>query len=196
MNWLDLLIVVIAAVGLIKGLFDGFIKQVVSLLSIILAIFFAGQTSKPIYKFIIGYDFVTNLVSPHIIAVICYILAFTLIIFVFKWLASLLTTIIKVTPASCLNYMLGGLMGVFVSLLSLSLIFNVLTSIDSDSKILKADAKKESVLFDKVEAIVPLLSPFIKKAHKIKENLPEPVKENLPETEDSNKTDNTPPVEV
>ena len=176
-NWLDLLIVGIVSIGLIKGLFDGLIKQVVSLVSLILAVFFAGRTAKPLCDYLVNQEFLTNIISTQIIAAICYILAFTLIILVFGFLGKILNKTIKVTPVSCLNYMLGGLLGAFTLLLLLSLIFNVLTAIDSDSKIIKEQTKKESVLFDKVEKIVPFISPFIKDAHKIKENLPIPTQE-------------------
>ena len=177
MNWLDLLIIIILAIGLIKGLFDGFIKQVVSLISLILAVFFAGRTAKPLYDLLVDLKSLTNIVSPQIIAAICYILAFTLIVLVFRWLGNILNKTIKVTPISCLNYMLGGFLGAFTLLLLLSLIFNILTAIDSDSRIIKIQTKKESVLFDKVEKIVPFISPFIKDAHKMKDNLPIPTQE-------------------
>ena len=43
MNWLDITLVCLAGLGFVKGLFDGFIKQVVSLLALVLAIYFCGQ---------------------------------------------------------------------------------------------------------------------------------------------------------
>ncbi len=177
MNWLDLAIVVIVVIGLIKGLFDGFIKQVISLVSLILAIVFAGKAAKPLRDFLTAQDSVTDIISPQIIAIICYILAFILIIAVCNWLANLLEDVM-IGPMSCINKILGGVSGCLLSLLFLSLLFNVLTVFDSGSKILKEQTKKESILFYKVESIVPLISPFIKETQKIKEILPELPKEN------------------
>ena len=169
MNWLDLLIAVIVGVGLIKGLFDGLIKQVVSVVSFILAIFFAGKTAKPLCDFLVSFEPVTNIVSPQVITVICYILAFVLIIVIFRWLGRLLDKAIE-SPVSCLNHALGGILGAFLSLLLSSLVLNVLTIVDSDSKVIKEHTKNESALFYKVEGIVTFISPFIKEAHKIKKD--------------------------
>ena len=176
MNWLDLAIVAVAAIGLIKGLFDGLIKQVISLISFIFAIFFAGKIAKPLHDFVDHY-FTTHTISPYIITAICYIIAFILIIVVFRWLAKLLTKVIM-GPVSCLNHILGGFLGSFLSLLILSLLFNLLAIIDSDSKILEEQTKKESILFYKVEAIASLISPILKEVKKSEENLPEPAKDN------------------
>jgi len=185
MNWLDFLIILVLGIGVIKGLFDGLIKQIVSLISFILAVFFAGKTAKPLRDFLVGYDSITNVISPHIITVICYILAFTLIIFIFKCLGNLLNKTM-VSTVSCLNYILGGFLGAFLSILFLSLIFNVLTVIDSDSKILKGHAKEKSALFYKIEKIVPFISPFIKEAHEMKEKI-KPINKILVEFEKEKK---------
>jgi len=191
MNWLDLVIVVVVAIGLIKGLFDGFIKQVISLVSFVLAIFFAGKTARPLRDFLTSHDSITHVLSPPVISVICYILAFILIIVVFRWLGNLLNKVMM-SAISLINSVLGGILGCFLSLLILSLFFNVLAIFDSDSKILKNQTKKESVLFHKVEAIVPLISPFIKEAVKIKENLPAPVKDNPQENKEPDKKNDSP----
>ena len=164
MNWLDLLIVIVVAIGLIKGLFDGFIKQVVSLASFILAIFFAGKIAGPLRDWLVNYDSITNTVPPLIITIVCYMLAFVFIILIFKYLGKLLSNA-TAGPVSYFNHLFGGLFGAFLSLLLLSLTFNILTAVDSDSIILKEQTKQESVLFHKVESIVTLISPYIKEIH-------------------------------
>ena len=190
MNWLDLTIVIVVAIGLIKGMIDGLVKQVISLVSFIFAIFFAGQASKPLREFLLNQDSITHAISPQIITVICYILTFILIIFVFNYLAKLLKKILT-SPVSCLNYFLGGLSGSLLALLILSLLINVLTLIDWNSKIIKEQTKKESALFYKVEAIVPLISPVLKKTAKNKENLPEPEKDTQQENPELEEKDET-----
>ncbi|MCL2649476.1 MAG: CvpA family protein [Candidatus Azobacteroides sp.] len=172
MNWIDLVIVVVVAIGLIKGLFDGFIQQIISLLSLVLAIFFAGKMARPLRNILMSHESITKYIDSNIVTVICYIIAFTLIILVFRWLGDLLNKTVKVTPISCLNYLLGGFFGAFSSLFFLSLLFNILTIFDSNSTIIKEDAKKESVFFYKVEKLVTFVAPLIKEAHKVKEKIP------------------------
>ena len=172
MNWLDLLIIIALGIGLIKGLFDGFINQVISLISLILAIIFAGKIARPFRDMLISHESVSGFVSPHIVTVICYILVFAVILLAFRWLGALLNKIVKVTPISCLNFMLGGLLGAFFALFFLSLTFNIITSFDSDSKIIKESAKNESVFFYKVQKLVIYIAPLIKESHKLKEEVP------------------------
>ena len=45
MNWLDITLLCLAGIGFVKGLFDGIIKQVVSLIALVIAIFFCGVVS-------------------------------------------------------------------------------------------------------------------------------------------------------
>ena len=45
MNWLDITLLCLAGIGFVKGLFDGIIKQVVSLIALVIAIFFCGKAA-------------------------------------------------------------------------------------------------------------------------------------------------------
>ena len=49
MNWLDITLLCLAGIGFVKGLFDGIIKQVVSLIALVIAIFFCVSGRR-------GYD--------------------------------------------------------------------------------------------------------------------------------------------
>ena len=40
MNWLDITLLCLAGIGFVKGLFDGVIKQVVSLIALLVGLFF------------------------------------------------------------------------------------------------------------------------------------------------------------
>lgn len=52
MNWLDIILVCLAGIGFVKGLFDGVIKQVVSLIALVVAIFLfeGGSLVEGIYR--------------------------------------------------------------------------------------------------------------------------------------------------
>ena len=65
MNWLDITLVCLAGLGFVKGLFDGFIKQVVSLLALVLAIYFCGQIALWFQAFPWQDGLWTMLWTPH-----------------------------------------------------------------------------------------------------------------------------------
>ena len=162
MNWLDLILIVCLAIGLIKGLKDGFIKQAVSLAALIIAIVFAGQVSVPVRIFLMQH-ITGESVSPQIITALCYILAFVLIILVIYFLGKIVDLAIKLTPAKPLNILLGGLFGIFIWTLSLSVVLNLLAVFDSGSTLLPKQLQDQSVLYRPVKEILPRVYPVWKR---------------------------------
>ena len=174
MNWIDLLVLVVLGFGIIKGLYDGFIKQVIALASLVLAVFFAGQIARPFRDMLMSNVSIANSISPQVITIGCYILSFMLIIMVLRKLSILLNkTVNMIAPTSCLNFVLGGLLGAVSMLFFLSLTFNIITNVDPNSKIIKEDTKNRSIFFYKVEKVVTFIAPLIKQSHFIKEETPD-----------------------
>ena len=162
MNWLDIVIIVCLATGLIKGLKDGLIKQAVSLAALIIAIVFAGQISVPVRVFLMQH-IVGEAVSPQIITAICYIIAFALIIIAIVLLGKIIDFAIKLTPAKPLNMVLGGLFGVFIWTLSLSVVFNLLAVFDPGSTILSQELQDQSILYRTIKGVLPMVYPVWKR---------------------------------
>ena len=157
MNWLDLIIIVCIAIGLVKGLFDGFIKQAVSFIALIAAIFFAGQLADWTRSLLRGIELLGGL-DPGILTAVCYILSFSLIIIAIVLLGRIVNVAIKMTPAKFLNYLLGGLFGILIVTVSLSILINVLDAFD----IVPAQMRNQSVLYSSVREVVPVIYPIIK----------------------------------
>ncbi len=166
MNWLDLFITVVTIIGLIKGLFDGMIRQVISLLALVIAIFCAGKLALPLRDGFLSLSFIVDNIHPYIITGICYLITFCFIIIFLSWLGKLLNKAINVTPAAFLNRVLGGLFGVFVVVLSMSLLCMMLTFFDPKSNLITQQTKQESVLYERVRNVVPALYPIIRELFK------------------------------
>ena len=161
MNWLDLTIVVCITIGLVKGLFDGFIKQAVSFMALIAAIFFAGQLAGWTRSLLRGIEFLGGL-DPGILTAVCYILSFALIIIAIVFLGRIVDIAIKMTPAKFLNYLLGSLFGMLMGVVSLSILINVLEAFD----VVPAQVRNQSVLYGNVREVVPTIYPIIKEYFK------------------------------
>jgi membrane protein required for colicin V production len=161
MNGLDIAILVCLAAGLIKGLKDGLVKQAVSLIALILAVVFAGQISLPVRAFLLqhvtGHSF-----SPAILTALCYILAFVLIILAISLIGKIVDIAIKLTPAKPLNMLLGGLFGIFIWTLSLSIILNLFAVFDSSSAILPKRLQEKSLLYHPIASVLPTVYPVWK----------------------------------
>jgi membrane protein required for colicin V production len=159
-NGLDVIILICAVAGLIRGLFSGFIKQAVSLAALVIAIFFSGQMAAYIRPYL--EKWFNGGFSSAIIGGLVYILAFVAIIVIICLIGKLISFAIKMTPAKPLNTLLGGLFGMFIWVLSLSLILNVLSIFDLQSQVISSSVQNKSVFYSRVKAVVPTIYPVLK----------------------------------
>ncbi len=163
MNWLDILIIIVAALGFTKGMFDGFVKQIISLLALVLAIFFSGDFAELIRHVVVNMSFIYESVPHYIINVFCYILAFIILLAIFIILGKILHKVIKATPLSLLNKIVGGVVGICIALVTISLCFNLLLAADKNAKVIKKQAKTESAFYYGIEGIAPNICPSVRK---------------------------------
>jgi membrane protein required for colicin V production len=167
MNGLDIVLLICLAVGLIKGLKDGFVKQMVSLIALILAIVFAGQISIFVRGFLLQYA-AGHTLSPQILTALCYILAFVLIIIAISLVGKVIDVAIKLTPAKPLNILLGGLFGVFIWTLSLSILLNLFAVFDPGSTLISKRLQESSLLYNPVKTLLPTVYPVWKNLFSVK----------------------------
>jgi membrane protein required for colicin V production len=161
-NWLDIVILICLAIGLIKGLFDGFIKQLAGFIALVVAIFFAGKIAILMRAFLVSHITGSASISPPVLSGICYILAFVLIILIITFLGQLMSFAIKKTPAKPLNMLLGGLFGLFIWLLSVSLFLNLVASLDYESNLISKKTQQQSAYYARVKNVVPTVYPLLK----------------------------------
>ncbi len=155
MNWLDIVILCLAGIGLVKGLFDGLIKQVVSLVALVLGIVFCGMAASWLRGYLIGFDWLPE----GGVSVLSYILGFLLIVGVVLAAGEIVSRLVSVTPLSVVNHLAGGLFGALAMVLFISLCFNLLELIDKGSVLIHNEAKVESRFYYSVKVIVPTIFP-------------------------------------
>lgn len=161
MNWLDLIIIVCLSVGLIKGLLDGFIKQVISFLALIAAILFSGHFAFPIKKFLAQF-FTEDVISSQILLIIAYILSFIIIVIGINLVGTFISKVIKATPIKPLNILLGGFFGVALWIITLSIVINMISFFDNKSQVISKQVQENSVFYDKIKGVIPGIYPFMK----------------------------------
>ncbi|GHU84269.1 hypothetical protein FACS189415_7850 [Bacteroidia bacterium] len=155
MNWLDIVILCLAGIGLVKGLYDGVIKQVVSLVALIVGIFFCGKVAAWLKTYIIGWGFFPE----QGVTVLSYVLGFLLIVGVLILAGEIMHRVIGATPLSLLNHICGGVLGLLIMILFISLLFNILDIIDRGSVFISVESKVESQLYFTVKKIIPVIYP-------------------------------------
>ncbi|MDR0756377.1 MAG: CvpA family protein [Tannerella sp.] len=155
MNWLDIVILSLAGIGLIKGLFDGIIKQAASLLAVIAGIYLCAGSAE----WTRGYLTKSEWFSPQMTVMISYISGFLLIVGFIILAGIIIHRVISVTPLSILNHMAGGLLGFLMMILFMSLVLNVIEMFDHTSALLSQETKVESHLYFYIKSIIPTLFP-------------------------------------
>ena len=155
MNWLDVILLCLAGFGFVKGLFDGVIKQVVSLIALLFAIFFCGEVAVWLKDYILALGWFPE----EGVSIICYILGFFLILGTLALAGEILSHVVGATPLGILNHLGGGLVGLIFIIAFMSLILNGLEIIDKGSVLISREAKVESRFYAPIKQIVPTIFP-------------------------------------
>ena len=155
MNWLDITLLCLAGIGFGKGLFDGFIKQVVSLIALVAAIFLCGEAAG----WLRGYIVALGWFPEQGVSVLSYVAGFILIMGVLVLAGEIVTKVIDATPLSIINHLGGGALGLLLVLLFTSLSLNLLDLVDRSGLFISQETKVESRFYEPIRQIVPTIYP-------------------------------------
>lgn len=155
MNWLDITLLCLAGIGFGKGLFDGFIKQVVSLIALVAAIFLCGEAAG----WLRGYIVALGWFPEQGVSVLSYVAGFILIMGVLVLAGQIVTKVIDATPLSIINHLGGGALGLLLVLLFTSLSLNLLDLVDRSGVFISQETKVESRFYEPIQQIVPTIYP-------------------------------------
>ncbi|MDR0699361.1 MAG: CvpA family protein [Tannerella sp.] len=155
MNWLDIVILCLAGAGLLKGLFDGIIKQVASLVAMIIGIYLCDGSAGWIRGYLTKLDWLPS----HLAVMTSYILGFILVVGFIILVGFVVHRIISVTPLSIFNHIAGGLLGLLMMALCISLMLNVIEMFDHNSVILSQELKVESRFYFPLKNTIPAFFP-------------------------------------
>jgi len=162
MNWLDIVIIVCAIIGILHGLLTGIVKQIISLVSLVAAVLLSGAVAGWIRRWLDPHLQGENTwFSYGVQNAIFYILAFIFIIVLFALIAKLVDKIINFTPAGIINHLFGALFGAFMWVFCLSIVFNILVVFDTQSRIIAKPVKENSIFYEKVQMIFPTVFPHL-----------------------------------
>jgi membrane protein required for colicin V production len=162
MNALDYFLILPIVVGFIWGVFNGLIKELTSLLAIILGIYGAKIFAPYVAHFLI----VTLKFSKIIAFPFAYILLFIIISLSMNLLAKILSSVLSSLALGGVNKLLGGVFGGLKTALVLSIILNVFNLIDHQFSIIKAETKSKSIAYRPLMKIAPELWEETKKTKK------------------------------
>ena len=155
MNWLDIVILFLLGAGLIKGLYDGVIKQVVAIGALIIGIYLCTGVAR----LLCGYLLQVEWFPPYAAKLMSYFLGFLLIVGVVLLAGNIVHKLISATPLSILNHIAGGFLGLLLMVLFLSFLLNIIEIFDTGSSLLSYELKEKSLFYGKIKNIIPNVFP-------------------------------------
>ena len=157
MNWIDFIIIILLVFGLARGFMNGFIKELASLLALILGIWgaikFSTFTAAKLYDY---FD-----MTGQYVGIIAFLITFVIIVIIIHFIGLLVDKFVEKISLGVLNSLLGLVFGVFKTALILSVIFTVLNAFDAKHHFLPRKQIEDSRLYNPIADIAPAIFPII-----------------------------------
>ena len=151
MNWLDFVIVLPVCWFAFKGFKNGLIKELATISALVLGIWATCRFS----------DYVATLLGDaewvHILAFIITFLAVLILVYLF---GNFVEKVVTLVVPKFINRLFGFIFGVGKVLLIFSLLLFVISTIDTESKVLTCAITKDSLLYHYVQPIFPYFREF------------------------------------
>jgi membrane protein required for colicin V production len=184
---LDWFILIVLTGGLIRGFVVGAVRQVASLLGLVLAFFLSVQLMHPVGTLIVSSLGLSESVAP----IAGFIVIFVGVQLIFLALSRLLEQILDTLSLNLVNRAAGGALGGFKAALLLSILFLVLSGLEMPSK----QIRNRSVLYSPVASALPktleATSPYLPAAKRASETFGHAVEPTLqPTVRDTRRSEN------
>ena len=153
MNSLDLYLLIPIAIGFIVGLFRGLIKELASLVAIVMGIYGAKLLSPYASHILVSvFDFSLKTAQP-----LSYLIMFIIIVVGLILVSRMLDKIFESMSLGGLNKVVGGIFGALKYALVISVLLNVFDAVDSRFSILKTETKENSIAYKPLLKFGPAL---------------------------------------
>ncbi len=155
MNIIDIVLGILLLIGFYKGFTNGLFKELASLVAIVAAIYGATHFSN------YAAEIITNNINldPKYVQLLAFAATFILIIIGISLIGKALTKIADSASLGFLNKLAGGIFGAVKLAFIVSAVWMFLKPINNSLNILKKETTDSSILFNKVEAVAPVILP-------------------------------------
>ena len=155
MNYLDIVLCVPLLWGLYKGFTKGLIIEVASIVALGVAIWGGIKFSD----FLTGYIHENLEWNTKYLPVISFAILFLGTLFLVYGIAKLLERIVKAVSLGFVNKLAGGVFGILKFGLIFSVLIFILNAIEKNVQFIPDKAKQESLLYEPVGKIAPVIIP-------------------------------------
>ncbi|MDR5591243.1 CvpA family protein [Christiangramia sp. SM2212] len=157
MNTVDIILSLVLLYGLVRGFFRGLLAELASLIGIVAGIYGAVHFSH-----FLG-EFLSEIVDwkMQYINLISFAITFVLIVFLISLAGKMLTKIAAFAALGIVNKLLGGVFGLIKSAFVASVIIMFFKATNERIEIVEDKTLDESILYQPVASIAPIILPSI-----------------------------------
>lgn len=158
MTVIDIIILVFIGIGTVWGMIKGFIRQLSSLVGLIVGLLVARALFAEVGDWMapaIG-------VSVTIGRILAFFMLWIIVPLVFSLFASFLTKALQVVHLGWINRWLGGGLGAIKFMLLIGMIIQLLEFVDAENELIPQTIKKESVLYKPMYDLAGMFIPALK----------------------------------
>ena len=157
MGFLDIILGILLAFALYKGIRNGLFVELASLVSLLAGIYFAIKFSSFIKELLAG--FVKW--NPNTIQVVAFILTFLLVVIGISLLGKFLTGIADFAFLGWLNKIGGGFFRVLKTILIIGIVFKVFEKINYHNFLAKKETLDKSLFYNPIQKTAGFMYPSI-----------------------------------
>jgi len=153
MNFLDVILAIPIVLLALSGYKKGLIKEVASLVALILGIYFAIYFSDIVASYLLEYFDI----SHRYVFIVAFILTFIGVVLVVSLLGRMLDKIASLAALGFINKFFGLIFGFLKGVVIMSVLIMLFNMIDSNDSILKKDTRENSLLYTPISQVAPLI---------------------------------------
>lgn len=159
MSFLDIVLGVILAIGVFKGLRNGLFVELASLISLILGIYVAIKFSSFAKEILTGFVHW----NPKTIQIFAFIITFLVVVILISVMAKFFTSVADFAQLGAINKLGGGFFRLLKTILILSIFLNLFEKINFNNTFAKKETLDKSLFYRPIQISAGFIYPSIEK---------------------------------
>jgi membrane protein required for colicin V production len=151
MSYFDIIAGILLILAALKGLKNGFIKELAGLAALILGIIFAVQFSD------ITANFLSGFFHSQYMEIIAFLVTFVMVVLIVHLIASLLRTLIHAVALGTFDRIIGFVFGTLKTTFIISILILGLNAFGLEDKIISPKEQQRSKLYPPIKKAAPLI---------------------------------------
>lgn len=158
MTLLDVCILIVLALGALRGLFKGFVAQAVALISIFLGTWLAFRFSN-----MLAAELAPRFDAPEAaVQVVSFVIIVVLVIIVLWFVGKLIKGLVKIVLLGWVDRLLGAVFGILSASLVVGILIMLFTTIDNTFHLTSPGALDSDTLYQTIKNIAYSIFPYFK----------------------------------